>query len=71
MLTAVKGWRRRPRGSRLRFCCSHRRTIGRRLQPARPYPYLAPAQVKVRPGPDKIRARATFGNHICGGAVTL
>jgi hypothetical protein len=24
-----------------------------------------------RPGPDKIRARATFGNHTCGGAVTL
>ena len=24
-----------------------------------------------RPGPDKIHARATFGNHTCGGAVTL
>jgi hypothetical protein len=24
-----------------------------------------------RPGPDKIRARATFGNHTCGGTVTL
>src|SRR5689334_12930639 len=24
-----------------------------------------------QPGPDKIRARATFGNHTCGGAVTL
>ena len=24
-----------------------------------------------RPGPDKIRARATFENHTCGGAVTL
>jgi hypothetical protein len=24
-----------------------------------------------RPGPDKIRAHATFKNHTCGGAVTL
>jgi len=24
-----------------------------------------------RPGPDKIHARAAFGNHTCGGAVTL
>lgn len=24
-----------------------------------------------RPGPDKIHARATFGNHTCGGTVTL
>src|SRR5690242_17601857 len=24
-----------------------------------------------RPGPDKIRARATFQNHTCGGTVTL
>ena len=24
-----------------------------------------------RSGPDKIHARATFGNHTCGGAVTL
>ena len=24
-----------------------------------------------RPGPDKIHARATFGNHTCGGAVKL
>ena len=24
-----------------------------------------------RPGPDKIHARATFKNHVCGGAVTL
>jgi len=24
-----------------------------------------------RPGPDKIRAHATFRNHTCGGAVTL
>ena len=24
-----------------------------------------------RPGTDKIHARATFGNHSCGGAVTL